>query len=128
MKLVSLKHHHTHQWSLRLREVIPFKLVLHIGKYTGGYVKPLPMTCVCEWRYYTTPEGEQQSKLPLTTSGQPSFLVRRKSAMLRGRALFSPAVLSYPQLCSIIPNCALFSLIGKIEHCGFSSSTVWHLE
>ena len=55
-------------------------------------------------------------------SGQPSFLVRRKSAILCGRALFPPNVLYFPQLYS------LFSLIGcsgidKPTQCG-----VWRLE
>ena len=37
-------------------------------------------------------------------------------------------MLYFSKLCSIILNLALFSLIRKKEHCGFNSSTVWHLE
>ena len=55
---------------------------------------------------------ELSSELVILASGQPSFLVQRKSAILCGRALFSPCsravlpptVLYFPHPCFIFPN------------------------
>ena len=51
---------------------------------------------------------ELPSVLAIHASGQLSFLVRWKSVILCGRALFFPTVLYFPQPCSIFPNRALF--------------------